>query len=322
MKMKKLAVILLAGVLAVSAVACGSKPADGGDNGSNDDVKVAVLIKATDSTFWQKVGEGAEKYGKDNEGVKVEVQGPASEAAIEQSLSLLENVILSEPDAIVLGSNAAEGANAALADAKAAGIPVITVDTQLPSEDVTAHLATDNYKGGELAAEAMVKSLQDQGKELKGKVGIISAVAGVQTCIDRDEGFASKMKEIAPDIEILEPIYIDNEISKAIEGAENLMTSYGDDLIGIYGDANHPGDGLAKAIEQAGAEDKVTVVSFDDDPEEIEGLKNGSIKALIIQDQFNMGYSGVEYAVKASKGEKVEALVDTGVKVTWPEDLQ
>lgn len=160
------------------------------------DIEIAVLIKGTDSAFWQNVGKGAEAYAAETDGVNVTVQGPASEADIEDSLTLLENVILSGPDAIVLGSNADAGATAVLADAAAAGIYVVTVDTALPSEDVSSHLATDNYAGGELAAEAMVQYMSENGIALEGTVAIVAAVAGVQTIIDRDGGFIDKLAEL------------------------------------------------------------------------------------------------------------------------------
>ncbi|MEF9989588.1 MAG: ABC transporter substrate-binding protein [Christensenellaceae bacterium] len=340
--MKKIISIVLAVLLVCAITACAPKvaepaaateapaaaateapaAADAAAEPAAEGYNIAVLIKATDSTFWQKVGAGAEDYAAKNDGVTVTVQGPASEADIEESISLLENVILSKPDAIVIGSNADTGANAALQDAATAGIPVITVDTALPSDKVAAHLATDNIVGGELAAEAMVKYMKDNGKELKGKVAIVAAVAGVQTIIDRDGGFVSKMAELAPDIEVLEPIYVDNDIDTSMSTTENIITANGDELVGIYADNNHTGDGVARAIEQAELKDKVTVVAFDDDDEELKALKNGVIKALIIQDQHNMGYLGVEYAIKAIKGEEMEEFVDTGVKVTWPEDLK
>ncbi|WP_317855741.1 substrate-binding domain-containing protein [Chakrabartyella piscis] len=285
------------------------------------DIEIAVLIKGTDSAFWQNVGKGAEAYAAETDGVNVTVQGPASEADIEDSLTLLENVILSGPDAIVLGSNADAGATAVLADAAAAGIYVVTVDTALPSEDVSSHLATDNYAGGELAAEAMVQYMSENGIALEGTVAIVAAVAGVQTIIDRDGGFIDKLAEIAPGMSCLDPIYVDNEIDTAMTTTENLITAHGSALVGIYADNNHTGDGVARAVEQAGKQDAITVVAFDDDEEELIALANGVIKTLIIQDQHNMGYLGAEYAAKLVKGESVESYVDTGVQVTWAADL-
>ena len=63
------------------------------------------------------------------------------------------------------------------------------------------------------------------------------------------------------------------------------------------------------------------MVAFDDDQEELDFLAEGVIKALIIQDPFNMGYLGCEYAVKAVMGEEIPAFIDTGVNVTRAEDL-
>jgi ribose transport system substrate-binding protein len=129
------------------------------------------------------------------------------------------------------------------------------------------------------------------------------------------------MAIIAPNIKVAEPQYIANEIATAMSTTENLMLTYGDELVGIYADNNHGGDGVARAIEQAGQQDNIYVVAFDDDQEELDACKNNIIKALIIQDQFNMGYSGVEYAMKAINGTLDTDYVDTGVAVTWPADL-
>ena len=72
----------------------------------------------------------------------------------------------------MIASNAGEGANAAIADAAEKGIPVLTIDTSIPSDDVVAHLATDNVLGGALAAEAMVEELEKAGIPLEGKVDV------------------------------------------------------------------------------------------------------------------------------------------------------
>ncbi len=82
------------------------------------------------------------------------------------------------------------------------------------------------------------------------------------------------------------------------------------------------GDGVSRAVEQAAMENQITIIAFDDDEEEITALRKNVIKALIIQDSYNMGYMGVEYAVKAAKGETMESFADTGVNVTWPEDVE
>ncbi len=315
--MKKIILIVVILAMMVIPVFAGGKQEEAA--ASSGKTEIALIIKATDSGFWQKVIEGGEAFDADNAGVNVTVYGPASEADIEEAIGILENVVESRPDAIVIATNAGEGAVPAVDNALNHGIPVITVDTKIPT-DVTSHLATDNVLGGKLAAEAMVEFFKEYNIEMKGTVAIVAAVAGVDTIIERDGGFIEKLSELAPGITILDPRYVDNDIAKSMTTAEDLITTY-DDLIGIYADNNHTGDGVAKAIEQAELQDKVMVVAFDDDEDEIIALREGIIKTLIIQDQYNMGYSGCAYAVKALNGETLPKFVDTGVKVTKKEDL-
>lgn len=314
--MKKVTLVLaVLAILAVPVFAEGQKDSAAG----SDAIEIALIIKATDSGFWQKVIEGGKAFDDDNKDVNVTVYGPASEADVEEAIGILENVVESGPDAIVIATNAGEGAVPAVDNALSQGIPVITIDTKIPT-NVTSHLATDNVLGGKLAADAMVEFFDEYGIEKKGTVAIVAAVAGVDTIIERDGGFIDQLKILAPGIVILDPRYVDNDIAKSMNTAEDLITTY-DDLIGIYADNNHTGDGVAKAIEQAELQDKIMVVAFDDDEDEIIALRDGVIKTLIIQDQFNMGYSGCAYAIKALNGETIPSFVDTGVKVTKKEDL-
>lgn len=314
--MKKVTLVLaVLAIMAVPVFAEGQK-----DSAADSDaIEIALIIKATDSGFWQKVIEGGKAFDDDNKDVNVTVYGPASEADVEEAIGILENVVESGPDAIVIATNAGEGAVPAVNNALGQGIPVITIDTKIPT-NVTSHLATDNVLGGKLAADAMVEFFDEYGIEKKGTVAIVAAVAGVDTIIERDGGFIDQLKLLAPGIVILDPRYVDNDIAKSMNTAEDLITTY-DDLIGIYADNNHTGDGVAKAIEQAELQDKIMVVAFDDDEDEIIALRDGVIKTLIIQDQFNMGYSGCAYAIKALNGETIPSFVDTGVKVTKKEDL-
>jgi len=325
--MKKLFGVMFIAILAVLAIT-GCAPEEVVEEPAAEEVveeaevlEIALIIKATDSGFWQKAIEGGVAFGDDNANVNVTTYGPASEADVDEQLAILENVITSGPDAIVIASNAGEGANASVAEATALGIPVLTIDSKIPSDDVVTHLATDNVLGGALAAEAMVEELNAAGIPLEGKVAIVAAVAGVSTIIERDGGFIDKMAEIAPDVEVLDPVYVNNEIELSLTETENIITREGDELIGIYADNNHTGDGVGRAIKQAGLQDTVIVVAFDDDQEELDFLAEGVIKALIIQDPYNMGYAGCEYAVQAVMGEEIPEFIDTGVNVTRAEDL-
>jgi ribose transport system substrate-binding protein len=275
---------------------------------------IAVLIKATDSDFWQYVIIGAVNYGLDNpDKAKVSWYGPKSEADIEKQVSLLEDIISKKPDAIVIASTSSDSTVPALEDAIDQGIVVVTIDNKVHSDKIPAFLATNNKVGGALCADQMVANLKAKGVPLKGSVGLIAAMAGIQVLTDRDGGFRDRMKEIAPDIKVLETRFTDNDIARALAAAEDIGTSQGDTLIGIFADNNHTGDGAARMITERNLGDKIVAVAYDSDPEEVSALKSGALKALILQDPYGMGYKGCATAVTLLEGGTVPKYVDTGV---------
>ncbi|NLD58767.1 MAG: substrate-binding domain-containing protein, partial [Clostridiales bacterium] len=283
--MKKLALILaLVLALAIPASAL-AEPID-----------VAVIIKATTSDFWQYVLVGAENYGKEfPDRVKITTYGPPSEADIDEQVSILENVVSSAPDAIVIASTSSDATIPALEEAQEKGIVVITIDNRINADVYDSFLATNNYIGGGLAAEQMVKSWEALGIKPVGKVGLVNAMAGVQVLINREAGFRDKLAELAPEVEILETRFTDNDMVKSITAAEDMITA-NDDLIGLFGCNNVTGDGVCRVITEQGLKDKIVGIAFDSDPEEIEGIESGALKALVLQDPYGMGYKGVNYA--------------------------
>jgi ribose transport system substrate-binding protein len=276
--------------------------------------KIAVIIKATDSDFWQYVIIGAVNYGLDNpDKAKVSWDGPKSEADIDKQVSLLEDIVSKKPDAIVIASTSSDSTVPALENAIDQGIAVVTIDNKVHSDKIPAFLATNNKVGGALCADQMVANLKAKGVPLKGTVGLVSAMAGIQVLTDRDQGFRDRMKEIAPDINVLETRFTDNDIAKSLAASEDIGTSQGDTLIGIFADNNHTGDGAARMITERNLGDKIVAVAYDSDPEEVSALKSGALKALILQDPYGMGYKGCAAAVTLLDGGTVPKYVDTGV---------
>lgn len=311
---KKLLVLFLALTMVISLAACGSEsknpPANNeqsGNESGDEALKISVIIKATDSDYWQTLLLGAKAAEKDLNGkVVVTTDGPPSEINIEEQVSILENVIATNPDGIVIASTSTDATVPAVEEAIGKGIPVITVDNKLTTDKYTSFLATDHALAAGMAAEAMVKDWEVRGINPSGKkVIVISSVAGTKVNTDRTEGFINKITELVPDIQVLETQYADNDISKALSIAENTMAA-NPDLIGIFGDNNHMGVGVAKALEEAGKQDEIVAYAFDADPDEIEAIKNGVLRGIVVQDPFGMGYNGVMYAIDAIEGKAVE----------------
>lgn len=302
--MKRLMSLFLVSLMLVAPLAVMAEPVD-----------VAVLIKATTSDFWQYVLVGATNYGKEfPDRVKITTYGPPSEADIDQQVSILEDIVSTNPKAIVIASTSSDATIPALEEAQAKGIIVVTIDNRLNQDVYDSFLATNNYIGGGLAAQEMLKFWTELGIEPKGKVGIVNAMAGVQVLIDREQGFRDKMKEIAPDVEVLETRFTDNDMIKSIAAAEDQISA-NDDMIGFFGCNNVTGSGVARVIAERELKDKIVGIAFDSDPEEIEAVKNGDLKALILQDPYGMGYKGVDFAWQKLNGQEIPKEVDTGATV-------
>jgi ribose transport system substrate-binding protein len=315
--MKKIWVVFI--VILTGLAVCLPAFASGGKEGTAAGAKhvkpynIAVIIKATDSDFWQYVIIGGVNYGLDNpDKAKVTWYGPKSEADIDKQVAIVEDIISKKPDAIVIASTSSDATVPALEKAVDQGIAVVTIDNKVHSDKIPAFLATNNKVGGALCADQMIAALKAKGTPLKGTVGLISAMAGIQVLGDRDQGFRDRMKEIAPDITVLETRFTDNDIAKSLAAAEDIGTSQGEAMIGLFADNNHTGDGVARMITERNLGDKVVAVAYDSDPEEVSALKSGALKALILQDPYGMGYKGCTTAVTLLDGGSVPKYVDTG----------
>lgn len=277
---------------------------------------IAVIIKATDSDFWQFVLHGADAAVKELGPNVVKViyrGGPTSEADIDKQVAIVEDVVSRRPDAIVIASTSSDATVPVLTRAAAMGIKIVMIDNKvkLDEKSYDSFLATNNLKGGALAAQKLVDSLKAMGKPLKGHVGLISAMAGVQVLVDRDEGFSKELARIAPNLKVAPVRYTNNDITEALAAAEDMMTTY-PDLVGFFADNNHTGDGVARAIIERKLNKKIAATAFDSDPEEVEALKVDALDALVLQDPYGMGYYGVKTAIDALNGKEVPKYVDTG----------
>ena len=293
----------------------------GAEEAGQDSYDVAVIVKGMNSEYWQTVLAGAEKAGEDLGNVNVTTYGPASEADMDDQVSILDDVISKNPDAIVIASTSQDATVPGIEAAYDSGISIILIDGSVNSDKYNTFLATDNEKGGALAAETLVEQLQKEGKELKGKIGILSAMAGVQSLTARGDGFTNRLAELAPDITVADTKYSNGDITKAVMATEDMLTA-NSDLIGFYADNNECGSAAAQVISERELENDIVLIAFDADDNEIEGLKTGSVDGIILQDPYGMGYKGVISAVDAVNGKTLEKYIDTVVSVATAENME
>jgi ribose transport system substrate-binding protein len=273
--------------------------------------RVDVIIKASDSSFWQTMLAGAKKAGADF-GVDVSLFGPTSETDVNEQVQLVENSISRGVDAIAIASNSSDALNNVIDRAREGGIKVITVDNAVTTE-TDGFIGTDNIKAGEAGGRKLCALLKEQGRT-QGEVLLESSVAGVQVLKDRDAGFEQGLTTACPDVKVGTKRFNNNDINTATGQVNDAITS-NPDLLAVFADNNTSGVGAARAIKDNKAADRIPVVAFDSDPQENAALADGSIDALVVQNPYFFGYQGVIEAAMATTDNFPPVRLDPGAVV-------
>lgn len=290
---------LLISLLAFGLLAGGCSNGSAGSKGT-----IAVIVKSTQHEFWQAVKKGAEDAGK-KAGYEVHFQGASTETAIGEQVNIVEDAINKQVSAIVLAASDAQALVPSIQRAVQAGIPVITIDSGVKSDLPKSHVATDNQAAAGIAAEKMAELIHQ-----KGKVAIVNFVAGAASAVDREKGFKERMAKY-PNIQIINTFYSNGDQEKAYSIALDILNS-NPDIKGIFCANEGAAVGVAKAIKSAGKAGKVTVIGFDSSKDEISFIQEGVMDGTVVQNPYQIGYQGVEQAVKVINKQTVEKRIDTG----------
>lgn len=223
----------------------------------------------------------------------------------ETQTPILNAVIASKPDAIIINPMAGEAMKVPLTEAKKAGIVVIFADTAASDLSLAASfIASDNYAGGKFAADNLAQLI---GK--KGKVMIQGGTAGISTTDQRTQGFADQIKNY-PDIQYIGVQYCGSDPAKATSIISATLAAH-PDLKGVYAVSTQELEGSAIALVNAAAQDKVALVGFDSSPIVIEQINSGVIKGTVLQEPYEMGVLSIQQAYNALTGKPVTAKIDT-----------
>ena len=114
----------------------------------------------------------------------------------------------------------------------------------------------------------------------------------------RIQAFRDYVAANAPALVQTETYYNNNVVEKSQTNAENIMATYGDELIGMYSGNNITCDGVCNAVRAANKKDGFVSVGVDSDDIEIQALRDGYLSAIIVQNAFEQGYKCMENAIR------------------------
>src|SRR2546430_4283520 len=213
---------------------------------------IAVIPKGTTHEFWKSIHAGAVKAERElnEKGVKTEIiwKGPLKEDDRDQQIQVVENFMSRRVSGIVLAPLDSQALVKPVENAIQAGVPVVIFDSGLKSEPYVSFVATDNYKGGQLAGEHLGKLLGG-----KGNVILLRYAVGSASTEAREAGFLDTLKARFPDIKLLSSDqYAGPTRETGYQASQNLLNRVGNEVSGIFCPCEPPTIAMAKALRDIG----------------------------------------------------------------------
>ncbi|WP_110942976.1 substrate-binding domain-containing protein [Inediibacterium massiliense] len=286
-----LAMFMLMGLL----VGCGDKQEEASKT-KEEKIKIGASLLTQSHPFQVAIKEAMEAEALSQ---NVDLDIAIADQDLSRQISAIEDFINKGVDAIIITPVDSDGVKGAIMKAKEANIPVITVDVKANGVEVDSHIATDNYTGGMIAAQAMAQFLGE-----KGEIGLIT-YPEVQSVRDRIDGF-KKMADTYKDLKIVTELP-GRTREEAKSASEDMLTSNAN-LSGIFGFGDDMAIAATTAIKERGS--NTIVVGFDGLEEARKSVdEDNAFRAVVVQYPDKMGAEAVKNAVKLAKGETVEKEV-------------
>src|SRR5246127_4696426 len=278
---------------------------------------IGLVMKSLANEFFKDMEEGAVKHATERGDLTLVPVGMHSETDIDTQIAAVENFITKKVDAIVIAPADSRALVPPLARAIKAGIVVINIDVALDEGAkkqagvALAFVGPDNRSGAKMSGAVLAKALGPGGK-----VVILEGNPGADNAIQRKLGFDDAVKE--GQLDLLDSRTAHWETEEANTVFSNMLTAH-PDIQGVMAANDSMALGVVKAIDAAGKSGQVKVVGFDNIAAVQPLLKEGKLLATIDQFGSKMAANGIDYAMKALKGEKHGGWIRQMIKlVTAP----
>jgi ribose transport system substrate-binding protein len=269
--------------------------------------KIALVMKTLTNPFFIEMEKGARRAEKEF-GIELLVKTGSQETAIEQQIQIIDELIQSKVDAIVIAPGDSQRLVPILKKAQSSGIVIINIDNQLDptvvkSEQMQAvpFVSVDN----EAASYQSAKFVADQVKKPT-KAAIIEGIRGAENARLRMVGAERAFAENA-NIHVVAKETANWKIDEAHDVTRRLFSSHPDITV-LFCANDMMALGALKYLQESGKKN-VLIAGYDALDEAKTAIKQGTMAATIDQQAAEQGYQGVALAMRALHGEKLPAVV-------------
>lgn len=314
---KRLLAALVSGAMLISALAgCGSSGAqtsgdDSAGQTANQDCHIKVILKTLASEYWQYVGNGCKQAGEDL-GVTVDVLGASSETAYDEQLSMIETTLSSSDcDAMVVAPLQAETVATQIAGTD---LPIVAIDTAINSDKVLSFVGFNNEELAAMGGKAAVEAAKDKGWDKITAIGIMG-VQGDSTSEARIAGFKQGIAEAGGEYLSAETQYADSVADKAVTCMEAIIQAHPEGVSIIVANNDDMAAGAARAAAAFPAYKNTIFVGIGGNLAGIDAILAGQETMTVAVDGYDVGYLGVQAAVDALNGKKLDEFIATDATV-------
>ena len=282
---RSVATFLVSAVIA--GTLCGSAAAQGTGK------KSLALVTNAAADFWTIARRGVEKAQKEHSDYAMEVVITGQATAAEQRRELddlLARGIAGVSISAIDPKNSTEEFNKVASKAV-----LFTTDSDAPQSSRVAYIGTDNTAAGRQAGE-QIKMALPQG----GKVVMFVGTMDADNARERVEGIKDVLN--GSNITVTDIRTDGVDFAKAKANVQDALAKGGVDcLVGLYS-YNTPQ--IYTAVKEAGKAGKIKIVGFDEDPQTLRGVADGTIQSTIVQQPFQFGYQSMVDMIKYINGDK------------------
>ncbi len=304
--MKSAAALATAALMLVSACTtpADTTPAPGDTSApAAGEMKMTILPKNLGNPYFETSTKGAEAAAADL-GVKTELVGP-TEAAADAQVPYIQTATQQKVDAIQLSANDQTALCDAIADAQAAGVKVVTFDSDAPTcRDLFINQATS-----EGIATALVEMAVDQA-DGSGDIAILSATANATNQNAWIDLMKTDLADNHPDINLVDVVYGDDQDQKSFDETQALIQKY-PNLKVIVAPTTVGVAAAARYVSTSDAKGKVLITGLGTPNDMRAFVKDGTVKEFALWNPEDLGYLTTFAAAALVNGEITGAEGDT-----------
>lgn len=276
------------------------------------DYHFALIAEEADNDYWRLVEKGAKKAASKHD-VYLEYLAP-SRANNDKLLKLLDRMISAKVDGIIVQGVEGERFVDLVHKGIERGIPIITVDTDVPKSERSAYVGTDNYYAGKLAGKAVIDNTT--GKQY---VGIVTGRFNAINQQRRIKGFKQAISQ-APRIQIVAIKASNITAIGATQATYSLLKQY-PSITTMVGLSALDGIGIVDGIQEIAPNGMFTVIAFDLLPETLQLIRTGKIEATIAQYPQEMGFKAVSVMIGLQERDLLDNEMYTDTEIIERSDL-